>query len=64
MSSIGAFYYYTTTLGKYSQAELVARQAVQTLLGLFTNQPYFINFTQALTYNPNNNTVSREVRQH
>lgn len=60
-TSLSIYYYYSTTLGKYSQEELVARQAVQTLLGLFMEQPMYLNFSQYLTYNETDNTLYREV---
>lgn len=61
-SALAAEYYYTTTLGKYSGEELVARQAVQTLLGLFANRGIYLNFSQQVDYDPGNDTITRYVR--
>ncbi len=45
-----------------SQAELVARYSVQTLLGLFLNTAMPLNFTQDVVFLPGNVTFARTVR--
>lgn len=61
VTALGVVHYYTTTIGKMSQAELVARASIQTLLGLFLNQAMPLNFTQTVVFTPGNVSFIRTV---